>query len=117
MTTGRLVWYEHLTTDPKAAIAFYTEVLGWTTQAFGDDYTMFVGSQGPLGSVGKQPMTPHDPQQAGEFSWSELYAADHVAAFEFYRQIAGWEKLRSRRRSDRGATTSCSEPLAPSSAA
>jgi uncharacterized protein len=159
MTTGRLVWYEHLTTDPKAAIAFYTEVLGWTTQAFGADYTMFVGSQGPLGGVGKlpeaaqkmgaqpywqvnvevanvdaavvqieqlggkvfvvesvptvgrfaviadpqgavvavftpeQPMAPHDPQRAGEFSWSELYAADHVAAFEFYRQIAGWEQL------------------------
>ena len=159
MTTGRMVWYEHLTTDPKAAIAFYTEVLGWTTQAFGADYTMFVGSQGPLGGVGKLPeaaqkmgaqpdwqvnvevahvdaavaqveqlggkvyvvesvptvgrfaviadpqgaviavfqpeqsMAPHDPNQAGEFSWSELYAADHVAAFEFYRQIAGWEKL------------------------
>ena len=23
--TGRFVWYEHLTKDPKAAIAFYTE--------------------------------------------------------------------------------------------
>lgn len=55
MTTpnrGRFVWYELLTTDPKAAIEFYTEVAGWTTQSFEHgDYTMFVGSQGPLGGV------------------------------------------------------------------
>jgi len=50
---GDFVWYEHMTTDPKAAVAFYTEVLGWKTQLFaeGNDYTMWVGSQGPLGGV------------------------------------------------------------------
>jgi predicted enzyme related to lactoylglutathione lyase len=55
--TGRLVWYELLTSDPKAAIAFYTEVLGWKTQQWeqGGDYTMFVGSQGPLGGVSLLP--------------------------------------------------------------
>lgn len=50
--TGALVWYELLTTDPKAAIAFYTKVTGWTTQAWdAGDYTMWVGDQGPLGGV------------------------------------------------------------------
>ncbi|MDB4958473.1 MAG: doxorubicin biosynthesis enzyme DnrV [Myxococcales bacterium] len=50
--TGRFVWYELLTSDPKAAIAFYSDVVGWKTQPFGsDDYTMWVGSQGPLGGV------------------------------------------------------------------
>ena len=50
---GRFVWYEHLTKDPKAAIAFYGDVVGWQTQPFGDDsaYTMWAGSQGPLGGV------------------------------------------------------------------
>lgn len=50
---GRFVWYEHLTKDPKAAIAFYSEVMGWKTQPFGEgsDYLMWVGSQGPLGGV------------------------------------------------------------------
>jgi predicted enzyme related to lactoylglutathione lyase len=50
---GHFVWHEHLTKDPKAAIAFYTEVVGWKTQPFGDDgqYVMWVGSQGPLGGV------------------------------------------------------------------
>ena len=60
MTTsnnGRFVWHEHLTKDPQAAIAFYTEVIGWKTQPFGNDaqYTMWVGSQGPLGGVMKLP--------------------------------------------------------------
>lgn len=51
-TRGRFVWYELLSTDPQAAIAFYTKVAGWTTQKFEHgDYTMFVGSQGPLGGV------------------------------------------------------------------
>ncbi len=54
---GRFVWHEHLTNDPKAAIAFYTEVVGWKTQPFGkgDEYVMWVGSQGPLGGLMKLP--------------------------------------------------------------
>jgi hypothetical protein len=52
---GRFVWYELLTSDPKAALAFYTEVIGWKTQPFGPDYTMFVGGQGPLGGVAQLP--------------------------------------------------------------
>ncbi len=55
--TGRFVWYELLTSDPKAAIDFYTHVVGWKTEAFGEPppgqegYTMWVGGQGPLGGV------------------------------------------------------------------
>jgi predicted enzyme related to lactoylglutathione lyase len=48
---GRFVWYELLTSDPKAAIAFYGDVVGWKTQPFEGDYTMWVGSQGPLGGT------------------------------------------------------------------
>jgi predicted enzyme related to lactoylglutathione lyase len=157
--TGRFVWYELLTSDPKAAIAFYTEVVGWKTQPFGNDYTSFIGPQGGIGGVtvlpeqakkmGAMPywqanvevanvdetveqvkklggqvyvvetvpgigrfaviadpqgaviavftpsrdMPSHDITKDGEFSWHELYTTDHEAAFEFYRQIAGWERL------------------------
>ncbi len=54
---GRFVWYEHITRDVPAAIAFYGEVAGWKTQPFGQggDYTMWVGSQGPLGGVIRLP--------------------------------------------------------------
>jgi len=159
-TTGDLVWYELLTTDPKGAIAFYTEVVGWKTQPFETGaYTMWAASQGPLGGVIMLPdaakqmgagpfwqaniqvanvdetvatvkrlggqvyvtedvpdvgrfaviadpqgaviavftpsrdMAKHDAAAPGEFSWHELYTSDHEAAFEFYRQIAGWERL------------------------
>jgi predicted enzyme related to lactoylglutathione lyase len=51
---GRFVWHELLTTDTKAAIAFYTEVIGWKTMPFGegaDPYMMWASEQGPLGGV------------------------------------------------------------------
>jgi uncharacterized protein len=55
---GRLVWYELLTSDPRGAIAFYTEVVGWKTQAWDKgDYTMWVASQGPIGGVTQLPDT------------------------------------------------------------
>jgi len=62
--TGRFVWYELLTTDPQGAIAFYSEVVGWKTQPFGDssDYTMWVGEQGPLGGV---TLLPDDAKRMG----------------------------------------------------
>lgn len=50
-TPGRFVWYELLTTAPAEARAFYADVIGWNTRPFRDDYTMWVGSQGPLGGV------------------------------------------------------------------
>ena len=50
---GSFVWYENLTKDSNASQAFYSEVVGWKTQAFdgSSDYRMWVGSQGPLGGV------------------------------------------------------------------
>jgi predicted enzyme related to lactoylglutathione lyase len=52
VTEGRFVWYELLTSDPKAAMAFYTEVVGWKTQPYeGGEYTMWASAQGPLGGV------------------------------------------------------------------
>jgi len=54
---GRFVWYENLAKDPAAAIDFYTDILDWKTQPFGEDndYVMWVGNQGPLGGVIKLP--------------------------------------------------------------
>jgi predicted enzyme related to lactoylglutathione lyase len=51
------VWYEYLAGDVQAAIAFYSEVVGWNTQPFGgiSGYIMWVGSQGPLGGVMRLP--------------------------------------------------------------
>ncbi len=51
---GQFVWYEDMTRDPRGAIAFYSDVVGWATEPFeGPDYMMWVSSQGPLGGVMK----------------------------------------------------------------
>ena len=54
--TGKFFWYELMTSDPQAALAFYGDVLGWTAQAFGgertdDPYMVVSGSAGAVGGV------------------------------------------------------------------
>jgi uncharacterized protein len=52
---GRMLWYELLTTDMKAAESFYTKVVGWTVQPFDgapQPYDMWVRPDGaPVGGV------------------------------------------------------------------
>jgi predicted enzyme related to lactoylglutathione lyase len=52
---GRIIWYELLTTDMKAAEAFYTAVVGWTVTPFssaGQPYDMFNrAANTPIGGV------------------------------------------------------------------
>ena len=53
---GQFVWYELMTTDPKGAIAFYSDVVGWKTQPWENgDYTMWIGGDGALGGVSALP--------------------------------------------------------------
>lgn len=159
---GRFVWYELLTSDPKQAIPFYTEVIGWGRQDWegGQNYTMWTVNDAPIGGLMQMPeeakaagAPPHwlpyigtpdtdatvkraqklgarvlkpaddiptvgrfavlaDPQGAifavftpesdmgggeagpseGQFSWHELATTDFEAAFDFYRDLFGWEK-------------------------
>lgn len=63
--TGRFVWYELMTTDPKAAVEFYTKVTGWgTSQWDGMDtpYTMWMNGEMPIGGVQN---LPEPARQAG----------------------------------------------------
>ena len=56
---GRIIWYELLTTDMKAAEAFYKTVIGWTATPFesaGQPYDMFNrAANTPVGGVMKIP--------------------------------------------------------------
>lgn len=56
---GRFLWFDLMTTEPDAAVEFYTKVVGWTIDAWedapGGPYRMFVGSDGPMGGVVKLP--------------------------------------------------------------
>jgi predicted enzyme related to lactoylglutathione lyase len=52
---GRPLWYELMTTDMKAAEAFYRDVVGWKTAPFegaGQPYTMFTRTADTSTSVG-----------------------------------------------------------------
>jgi len=57
---GRPLWYELMTTDMKAAEAFYRDVVGWKTSPFegtGQPYTMFKRS-GDLSAAGVMTKPP-----------------------------------------------------------
>jgi predicted enzyme related to lactoylglutathione lyase len=84
---GHFVWYDHLARDSKAAIAFYTEVIGWTSQPFESGYTLFVGGQGPLaGTIGMEAarMTGSPPH------WkANVFVADVEATVAQVRELGG----------------------------
>ncbi len=53
---GRFDWFDLMTDDPAGAEAFYTQVVGWTTQKSdipGMDYTMWVAGEAPMGGLAK----------------------------------------------------------------
>ena len=63
---GRFVWHDLMTSDPAAATAFYTRVVGWGTTPFeGADppYDMWTSGDVPLGGIvqlpAEAPAPPH----------------------------------------------------------
>lgn len=53
---GRFVWYDLLTSDPKAAATFYSNVIGWSASPWGPpeaEYTMIANAEGPVGGIGE----------------------------------------------------------------
>jgi predicted enzyme related to lactoylglutathione lyase len=50
---GRFVWHELLTTDTKAAGAFFSKIIGWKTKPWGNDqsYTLFVSGDRQLAGL------------------------------------------------------------------
>ena len=63
--SGRFLWYECMTGDLGAAVAFYTKLVGWGTTEWDNDmgpYTMWTKGETPVGGV----MTlPEEARQAG----------------------------------------------------
>lgn len=90
---GRIVWYELMTNHPSDAMAFYSKVIGWSTQPFGeatgeDAYTMWVGGQGPLGGVMRLPAQA--AQMGAPPHWmSHVVVPDVDAALARVRELGG----------------------------
>jgi predicted enzyme related to lactoylglutathione lyase len=49
-TQGRMVWRSLRTTDARAAVAFYREVIGWEVK-YGDEFWTLSSVRGPLGGI------------------------------------------------------------------
>src|SRR5215831_8089386 len=50
---GTFVWHEQVSPDPKQAQEFYTQLFGWGTETFGDDYAMISSGGAAHGGYGK----------------------------------------------------------------
>ena len=50
-TQGNFVWCELDTSDVKGAIEFYKDVIGWGTQAFGENYAILTAGETGVGGV------------------------------------------------------------------
>jgi predicted enzyme related to lactoylglutathione lyase len=50
---GRFIWHTLMTTDPKAALDFYTRVVGWKAEPWDKDpsYTVLLANSGRVGGV------------------------------------------------------------------
>ena len=68
---GRILWYELLTTDMKAAEKFYTAIVGWTVKPFAESpnpYDMWHRSDGtPIGGVMTIPQGLNFPPHWGMY--------------------------------------------------
>jgi predicted enzyme related to lactoylglutathione lyase len=87
---GRFVWYELLTTDPKAAMAFYTDVVGWKTQLYAEEggYTMWLSAQGPLGGVTALPEAAKKMGMPSHWT-AHVYVSDVDASVAKVRSLDG----------------------------
>ena len=78
---GQFVWYDLMTSDPKAAEDFYGKLIGWGTQPMdgGDKpYTMWTNNETPLGGVME---LPEEARAAGAPpNWIAYVAVENVDA-------------------------------------
>ncbi len=92
---SRFVWYELMTTDPAAARAFYSQVVGWQTEASaipGMDYTLL--SAGPHQIGGMMALPPEALAAGVPPNWAGYVGVDDVDAKAAALQQAGGSVLR-----------------------
>jgi uncharacterized protein len=77
---GKFIWYDVMTTDTRAAAAFYGDVIGWSAQEhqMSGDGTYTVFSKGPIMVAGLMAIPEPMCQQGVPPCWSGYVAADDV---------------------------------------
>ena len=95
MSAARFVWYELMTPDAPAAIAFYAEAIGWNTQDSGlpgPSYTLVKVGDAQVGGIMSMPA---ELQAIGAPpAWSAYIAVDDVDAMAARVLAAGGKVLR-----------------------
>lgn len=87
---GYFVWYDLMTTDTKAAEAFYRGVVGWRAQDAGlADRSYTVLSAGETGVGGLMALPPEARAAGARPSWTGYIAVDDVDAFAARVKQAG----------------------------
>jgi len=69
-------WREVVADDPKQAAAFYTALVGWTTEPMGDDVLLFKDGDAMVGTVRKTPAQA----EGGPSHWMHYFLVDEVDA-------------------------------------
>ena len=73
---GTLCWNELMSNDPEAAKSFYTQLFGWTTEPFREDYTIVkIGDRGNGGILKIGPEMGDAPPH-----WAVYFASNDVDA-------------------------------------
>lgn len=99
MTTTRaacnFIWYELMTTDREAALAFYSNVLGWTPKDAGmpgGPYTLVAA--GPINVGGVMALPPEARDAGARPCWMFYVGVDDVDAYASRVKAAGGRILR-----------------------
>jgi predicted enzyme related to lactoylglutathione lyase len=78
--TAHFMWYELLTSNPKAAEGFYKSVVGWKTEKMGEGEDAYTVYETDKGGVAGMPVLPDDAPIKGEF-WEGYISVDDVDAY------------------------------------
>ncbi len=90
---GRFVWYDLMSTDPAASIAFYKEVVGWDTTAWSGDggdraYMMWTNGDCLIGGVMQLP--PEAVEAGSSPHWlAYIYTPDVDATAQQAVELGG----------------------------
>jgi uncharacterized protein len=89
-THGKFVWYDLMTSDTKAAQAFYRNVIGWDAKDSGmPDRSYTILSMGPTMVGGLMPV-PEDARKAGvRPAWMGYIGVDDIDAYAKRVKAAG----------------------------
>jgi predicted enzyme related to lactoylglutathione lyase len=90
MPKGTFVWYDVMTTDTKAAEAFYRKVVGWTAQDSGmSDRSYTIVSTGPTMIGGIMPIPEEARAMGARPTWMGYIGVDDVDAYAAKVKAAG----------------------------